>query len=88
MCLFQLAKPCILDAKFEIVFCKKQQGQMKPLKNPNNEVPHPLLTELIDPCMQDKDLGFHHASRLEPAFQNGLSSSWYNWTPVSCYTLL
>ena len=27
---FQLAKFCILDAKFEIIFCKKPRGQIMP----------------------------------------------------------
>ena len=29
--LFQLAKFCILDAKFEICFCKKPRGQVRAL---------------------------------------------------------
>ena len=41
------------------------------------------LIAFIDPSMQPrpKDWGFHDASRLEAAYENGIST-WYNRAPV------
>ena len=44
------------------------------------------LTAFIDPSMQarPKDWWFHHASRLEGAYENGIST-WYNRAPEQIF---
>ena len=46
---FQLAKFCVLDAKFEIFFCKKPRGQINGLKKTLTSFTFSRDTELVLP---------------------------------------
>ena len=58
-------------------------GLEYPFERYNRECRLIALTAFIDPSMQPrpKDWGFHYASRLEAAYENGIST-WYNRAPV------
>ena len=55
--------------------------------NPN--INNKVSSNYTDPSVQarPKDWGFHHASGLEAAYENGIST-WYNRAPVLYKTLL
>ena len=58
-------------------------GWNNPLERYRRDCRLMALTAFIDPSMQTrpKDWGFHHASRQEAAYENGISN-WYNRVPI------